>query len=80
MRSQVQRHTHNFHMRHVMAYPQGDCNESIEEYIDRYYNIVTGKASTKELPVKTIKVICAFLLIPHYACFFKISEKILYWK
>ena len=56
-------------------------NESIEEYIGRSYKIVTGKASTKELPVKPSKLFVHFCSshIPH-ACFFKISEKILYWK
>ena len=37
-------------------------NESIEEYIGRSYKIVTGKASTKELPVKPSKLFVHFCL------------------
>ena len=37
-------------------------NESIEEYINRSYKIVTGKASTKELPVKPSKLFVHFCL------------------
>ena len=39
-------------------------NESIEEYIGRSYEIITGKASAKELPVKTSKLF-VYLCLSH---------------
>ena len=51
-------------------------NESIEEYIGRSYKIVTGKASTKELPVKPSKLFVHFCLSHIMHAFSRYLKKI----
>ena len=55
-------------------------NESIQEYIGRSYKIVTGEASTKELPVKPSKLFVHLCSSHIMHAFFQISENFFYWK